>query len=505
MKPDLNEVTTHIYQWVEHHLSVPSVHFNDLPPCPYSKAALLRNKVDIRCGEGEFLLETLADIAHTWNDQFEMVMMVCDKDSITPEALMAGTKTLNETLKPHDLMTNFDHPDTTHPRYRVKTTNGRYVVAIVQRLSAFVEAAQPLFKKNYFKNVAYQYLSDYPSYQGNFSNKKGVAELNFINLLHEKIDDSFAADIKAGLMAIHKSIPVKYVYDVTGSELFTQITQQSEYYLTRIETELLRDFAKNIDRYCFSDTALVELGSGSAVKTEILIEALLAHYPSVLFAPIDIAGDFLQEQAGRLKQKYPNLQLFSVAADYHDGLEFLQHEIKSSKLVIWLGSDLGHFDYVEAATFLREQIVPLLGANDHFLLGLDLKKSPDIINAAYGTDNTKPIHHYSGELAKNALRRINAQLQADFNLAQFVYEAVYSVKKGCVELFLKSTVDQIVAIHALNLSVTFAKNERILIHTSYKYDEPVIAQLAALANLDWKGQWTDEKRWYSLNLFSVKT
>ncbi|OUD13945.1 hypothetical protein TPSD3_06270 [Thioflexithrix psekupsensis] len=199
------------------------------------------------------------------------------------------------------------------------------------------------------------------------------------------------------------------------------------------------------------------------------------------------------------------MQLFSVAADYHDGLEFLQHEVKSSKLVIWLGSDLGHFDYVEAATFLREQIVPLLGANDHFLLGLDLKKSPDIINAAYGTDNTKPIYYYSGELAKNALRRINAQLQADFNLAQFVYDAAYSVEKGCVELFLKSTVDQMVAIHALNLSVTFAKNERILIHTSYKYDEPAIVQLAASANLDWKGQWTDEKRWYSLNLFSVKT
>jgi len=166
--PDLIEVKVHIQQWVEQQLSVPSPHFNNLPPCPYSKPALQKNAVDIRCGHGSELITDLEHIANTWDDSFEMIMVVCYPDTVTPEALMEGTTVLNEKLKPLDLMTNFDHPATTHPRYRVVTTNGKYAFAIVQRLSAFVKAANPLFKKNYFKNVEQQHLEDYPSYKGNF-------------------------------------------------------------------------------------------------------------------------------------------------------------------------------------------------------------------------------------------------------------------------------------------------------------------------------------------------
>ena len=120
---------------------------------PYSKPALQKNAVDIRCGHGSELITDLEHIANTWDDSFEMIMVVCYPDTVTPEALMEGTTVLNEKLKPLDLMTNFDHPATTHPRYRVVTTNGKYAFAIVQRLSAFVKAANPLFKKNYFNRI----------------------------------------------------------------------------------------------------------------------------------------------------------------------------------------------------------------------------------------------------------------------------------------------------------------------------------------------------------------
>lgn len=164
---NIEQARQHIIDWVEYKLSVPSPQFNNFPPCPYSRNALLRNKVDIRVGDGAELLDLLASIAHTWDDSFEMIMVVCEKQTITPEALIAGTTKLNELLEPDDLMTNFDHPDSTHPRYKVISTNGKYVVGIVQRLNNFVEASKPLFAGGYFKNVADEHLTDYPSYKGN--------------------------------------------------------------------------------------------------------------------------------------------------------------------------------------------------------------------------------------------------------------------------------------------------------------------------------------------------
>lgn len=172
-QPNLAEVEQHIHQWIRESLSVPSPHFNNFPPCPYSLNALVKNKLDIQCSRGTELLNQINEIGRTWDDSYEMVMVVCDRQSITPDELIAGTESFNAAFKACDLMSNFDHPDNTHPRYKVTATNGKYALAIVQRLENFVQAAKPLFERGYFKNVNPEVLTDYPSYKGNFATTVG--------------------------------------------------------------------------------------------------------------------------------------------------------------------------------------------------------------------------------------------------------------------------------------------------------------------------------------------
>jgi L-histidine N-alpha-methyltransferase len=196
----------------------------------------------------------------------------------------------------------------------------------------------------------------------------------FIDLTSQTHNEQFIEDVRVGLTARPKYLHVKYIYDVVGSELFEQITQDEDYYLTRTEEAILTRFAAEIVQQLEDNTALVELGSGSAAKTLRLVEALLQKQGPSLFVPIDISGDFLRNNVKALCQNYPALHILGIIADYHAGLTILAKEIKQPKLLLWLGSDIGHVSHDEAAQMLCEHVVPMLKPGDKLLLGIDLKK-----------------------------------------------------------------------------------------------------------------------------------
>ena len=153
------DVRAHVRHWVDSTLSVPSPLFNNLPPCPYSREALLRNKVDIQCTTGAEVLNALVEAGKTWDDRYELVLLACDPGAIAPEALIAGVEALRAGFESADLVVFFDHPRCTDPKYVVTSANGKYVFVGLQRLSLFLQAAKPLFKRNYFEKAHKQFAS----------------------------------------------------------------------------------------------------------------------------------------------------------------------------------------------------------------------------------------------------------------------------------------------------------------------------------------------------------
>lgn len=327
--------------------------------------------------------------------------------------------------------------------------------------------------------------------------------MQFINLLDKQGLDTFVQDVTTGLTASSKYIPVKYVYDDLGSQLFEQVTQQPEYYLTRAEKEILARFAPEIVQQLAENTALVELGCGNALKTRFLIEALLQKQGKSLFVPIDIAEDFLFSQSQKLRTTYADLDVLGVAADYHDGLEILLKHVTQPKLIIWLGSDIGHLPHAQAAEMLREQVISVMNPEDKLLIGVDLKKSADTISAAYGSKPKTLIRELSHALAANGLKRVNQRLQGDIVLDNFDYNCGYNDDLGCIEISLKSLCDQSATLGSTGVTVNFAQDELVRIHHSYKYNTQELQQLAQAAGLQLEQQWFDEQGLYSLNLLSL--
>jgi dimethylhistidine N-methyltransferase len=325
----------------------------------------------------------------------------------------------------------------------------------------------------------------------------------FINLLEQNpLDDRFALDISTGLAASEKYISSKYLYDAVGSQIFEQITQDPNYYLSHVETEILNRYAIEIVTHLPNDVTLIELGSGSAAKTRRLLEALLHKQETTLFCPIDISGDFLQENVKHLSADYPNLQILGVIADYYVGLAALAEEIQhASKLLLWLGSDIGHTDHDTIALLLQEKMLSALNTGDKLLVGIDLKKEAALILQAYGcTEQSNTVHH---QFTSNLLHYINQRLTGDFVSTNFQHHCCYNVGAGRMEAYLKSLIQQTVTFKAIDQSFNFKAGELIHLHYSYKYDQNDIQQLAANTGLTLEHQWLDEKKWYSLNLFSI--
>src|SRR5712692_1144658 len=303
----------------------------------------------------------------------------------------------------------------------------------------------------------------------------------------------FARDVMAGLAAQPKHLSCRYFYDREGSLLFEEICQLQEYYLTRAEREILIRRAGEIASHCAGKVSVAELGSGSSVKTGILLSALLQQ-SEVRYFPIDVSRTMLSDAANRLVSEFPGLQVAPVADEYEQGLARVVRQAAGRKLVAWLGSSIGNLDRLEAIAFLR-RIRQVLGQGDRVLVGIDLRKQRRVLERAY-SDSRQVTARFN----LNLLARINRELGGQFNLAAFRHLARYSEDQGKVDMYLESTKSQVVRVAALNREFAFVHGEKIHTESSYKYSVEEIDALVRGANLELLEQWFDPDRLFSLSL-----
>ena len=307
--------------------------------------------------------------------------------------------------------------------------------------------------------------------------------------------DSFADDVRAGLTARPKTLPPKYFYDALGSQLFEAICLLPEYYLTRAEAEIFERYAAEIVRQLPAPVGLVELGSGSSIKTRLLIEAILANQDELHYQPMDISASILELSAEALLGNYDRLRVTGYVGDYTRGLGAIERREGEALLALFLGSNIGNYTLAEGRELLRT-IRRALRRGDGLLLGADLKKPVEILIPAYSD-----ALGVTAAFNLNLLLRINRELNADFNLTQFTHRALYNEAVGRVEAHLVSRVAQTVNIRRLGLAIEFQLGETIHTENSYKYD---LAQLSAMAEeTGFKSAkvWFDGERRFSCNFW----
>jgi L-histidine Nalpha-methyltransferase len=305
----------------------------------------------------------------------------------------------------------------------------------------------------------------------------------------------FGRDVLAGLTASPKRLSCRYFYDGEGSRLFDAICEQPEYYLTRAETAILRSHAGALASGFVGDVTLVELGSGSAIKTRLLLDAFLKGRRAVRYVPIDICRPVLESCAAGLAERYPSLEIMAVAGEYHKGLQLLRTESDRPKLILWLGSNIGNFERGEAARFLR-QVRDTMTRSDRLLVGVDLRKDRKILEAAY--DDAAGV---TALFNLNLLGRINRELGGDFDLRAFRHRAVYDEVVGRIEMYLVSTRAQRVRIGRLGLEVAFAAGEAVHTEDSYKYSLEELSALADAAGLAFEHSYFDSEERFCLGTF----
>jgi len=323
-----------------------------------------------------------------------------------------------------------------------------------------------------------------------------IGEEKFVihNLVKRDPRAGLAEDVRRGLTKEPKRFLPKYFYDRLGSQLFEAICLLPEYYLTRAENEILEQYADEIVSSLDGNTTLLEMGSGSASKTRLIIEALLRKQPELIFIPVDISASALDSSSRILLQSYPQLSIEAYAADYFAGLAELRKKPRARTLALFLGSNISNFDPDEALKFLRA-LRQVLRAGDALLLGADLKKEKSILEAAYND-----ALGVTAAFNLNVLARINRELGGNFDLRAFQHHAFYNEVLGRVEIYIESTRAQTVCISELEMEVQFGAGEQIHTENSYKYDLSDIAKLAAETGFTRARTWLDQKQQFSSNL-----
>jgi L-histidine N-alpha-methyltransferase len=295
----------------------------------------------------------------------------------------------------------------------------------------------------------------------------------------------FAGSVRTGLARAPKRLPCRFFYDRDGSRIFEEICELPEYYLTRAEREILVARADEIAARFEQRTTLVELGSGSAIKTRVLIEAFLARHGALRYVPVDISRSILEESGRALIAEYPGLEIVAVAAEYRHGLNGIRSRESSPKLILWLGSSIGNFTNTQASRFLRG-VASEMSRNDRLLIGADMLKDSRILLRAY--DDSAGV---TARFNKNVLARINRELDGTFDLDSFRHEARWNERLRRIEMHLVSVRAQAAHIGTLELPVTFAAGESIHTENSYKYTHDDIRDVAARGGLEIEHRWSD--------------
>ena len=289
-------------------------------------------------------------------------------------------------------------------------------------------------------------------------------------------NDTFAADVMAGLTAKPKSLPPKYFYDLQGSALFERITELPEYYPTRCEIGILQDNAPAIASMFPPGCALIEFGSGSSRKARIVLSAAAT---VEAYIPVDISGDFLLQDLAQLHRDLPHLVVHPLVEDFTQKFAIPPHLAKLPRVGFFPGSTIGNFEPDEAGRFLRH-IGKMLGAGSLLVVGIDLVKDEETLNRAYND-----AEGVTARFNLNLLTRMNRELGADFDLAAFKHDAFFNSKKRRIEMHLASTKRQMVRINGA--AIDFDEGETIHTENSYKY---TVKSFRALAR---KNGWSPVK------------
>jgi dimethylhistidine N-methyltransferase len=293
-----------------------------------------------------------------------------------------------------------------------------------------------------------------------------------------------ARDFLAGLNARPKTLSAKYFYDVEGSRLFDRITRLPEYYPTRTETALLRRHAGEMAKAIGPDVELIEFGAGSLAKVGPLLDAL--DNPRA-YIPVDIARDYLVDQAARFAARYPAIAIRPLVADFTQPLMLSTTDVRRAGF--FPGSTIGNLDRRDALVFLRHASALFRGAG--FLVGVDLVKDPARLHAAYND-----AEGITAAFNKNMLARANRELGADFDLDAFAHYAFYAPHRQCVEVHLVSLKRQ--RVHIAGETISFQEGESIHTEDSHKYTVGGFRALASEAGFQPRHVWTDPE-----NLFSI--
>jgi len=299
-----------------------------------------------------------------------------------------------------------------------------------------------------------------------------------------------------GLSARPKELPAKLFYDAAGSNLFEEITRTAEYYPTRTERAILEEHASEIAEAAGQNLSLVELGAGSAYKTRVLISAILRRQMRLEFHPVDVSPAALKEALASLNGDFRNLKVSPIVADYCDQLPRLT-SLPGRKLVLFIGSTIGNFEPQEAVRFLQ-RVRRSLQPGDAILVGFDMVKDAKVLHAAYND-----AAGITAQFNKNVLARINRELNADFDLAEFHHVAFWNRRAFRIEMHLESRVDQSVRVRDLNTTFHFDFGERIHTENSYKFTNASIKKMIRLSGFRFEQSWTDSNRWFSVVLARV--
>jgi len=297
--------------------------------------------------------------------------------------------------------------------------------------------------------------------------------------------------VREGLSSPFKELPPKYFYDERGSELFERITEQPEYYPTRCEREILDARAAAIVAAAKPRT-LIELGSGAAAKSRVLLDAMRDAGTLERFVPVDIAEGITRRVAAELVDEYPGLAIEGVVCDYETHLERTPRP--EGSLIAFLGGTIGNFRPAPRRSFLA-RIATLMYPGDRFLLGTDLVKDRARLEAAYND-----AAGVTAEFNKNVLNVLNRELDADFDLDGFEHVAFWDPDNEWIDIRLRALAEQFVDIRAIDMRVHFSRNEEMRTEISTKFTRERIESSYADVGLELTDWWTDRDGMYALSL-----
>ena len=305
--------------------------------------------------------------------------------------------------------------------------------------------------------------------------------------LHPSTDD-IRGDVLAGLSRQPRRLPSKYFYDAHGSTLFERICEQPEYYLTRTELAIMRQHLDDIAATLGPDVLLLEYGSGSGIKTRLLLEHLAS---PVAYVPVEISRSALMASVEQLGAAFPAVEMLPVCADFTEPFALPRPARAQRRNVVYFpGSTIGNFESREAIGLLR-QMRDEMGEGGAALVGVDLVKDRATIEAAYND-----AAGVTAAFTLNMLARFNRELGADFDLDGFAHRAQYNPMAERIETFIVSRREQ--DVHVAGQCFHFAEGEAMLVEYSCKYSPESFARLAAKAGLRVERIWTDAQRLFSL-------